>query len=203
MGIITRHVNAPFADGETLTGADLEHDFATIYDAFNGSINSANIADLAVTTPKMVDLSVTTAKLAANAVTQAKMTSGAASTTEVQVDTGSHSMTTALTAVGSGMVHTVGDPARHVIILVSLRLAIVAGKLVTFQMYKDAVDMFPGTMDAVQSDADAGTGAYMFTRMYIDSSPTAGGSHTYQLKAAADAAYSRYNLAMLVFEPRS
>lgn len=72
-----------FSPGGTIRSSELNANFDTIYTAFNGSINSANIldggiatadlADVSVTTGKLADLGTTTGKLAANAVTLAKM----------------------------------------------------------------------------------------------------------------------------------
>ena len=193
MGIITRHANAPFADGEILAGTDLEHDFATVYDAFNGSISSANLADLAVTT----------AKLAANAVTQGKMTTGAASASEAQIDTGliGQVFTAAsFVTVGSPMTHTVGNPARHVIIMVSLKInrffALVPVGAI-FQLLKDGVNLYPNADDVCNDESP-------FTRTYVDTSPTPGGTHVYTLKCKGDTGGGFVlNLAIVVFEPRS
>jgi len=63
MGTITRHAGAPFQDGETLAGADLESDIAGAYDAINGNIDTVNLKNNAVTTAKIANGAVTQAKL--------------------------------------------------------------------------------------------------------------------------------------------
>lgn len=91
MGLISRVPSAPYQDGETLAGADLEGDFNTIYTEFNGGIGTANIEDGSITTTKIVDGSVTQAKLdgtlvatvADDAVTTAKILDGAVTTPKI------------------------------------------------------------------------------------------------------------------------
>lgn len=80
-GTITKPYN--FSSGETITASKFNADFDTIYNEFNGSISTANLANDAVTTAKIADSQVTTAKIvdgtiatgdvAANAITLAKM----------------------------------------------------------------------------------------------------------------------------------
>jgi len=54
--------------------ADGDHD--TMYAAWNAGVDTVNIKDGAVTTPKLADLNVTNAKLAGGAVTQDKLSAG-------------------------------------------------------------------------------------------------------------------------------
>lgn len=193
MGTIARHAASPFVDGETLLGADLEGDFATIYDEFNGNIDDANLADSAVTTPK----------IAASAVTQAKMTSGAATMSEVVTtnDTGV-ALTGSFQTIGSSIAHTVGNPARHVVIMCSFATTgPAAADDFTFQLLKDGVSILGvGIVDVnrVPTGQDR-----IHTRVYVDASPTPGGSHTYAFQAKDTQGATLKNAAIVVFEPRS
>ena len=197
MGIISRHAGAPFADGETLAGADLEGDFATIYAEFNGNIEAANLKDGAVTN----------SKLAATAVTQAKMTSGAASASEAQVEVGAtgYPVSTSYTNVGTAISHVVGNPARHVIIIASWLVVFQATTTgINIKMLKDAGQLnTPTFADLVENHEGVQVFAIV-TRMFIDTAPTPGATHTYQLQVKGNgAAAGCYNLNLVAFEPRS
>lgn len=61
MGIITRHAGAPFANGETLSGADLEEDIGSIVAGVNGNLDDANISSLSGN--KITDASIPTSAL--------------------------------------------------------------------------------------------------------------------------------------------
>jgi hypothetical protein len=94
MGLITRHPNAPFQDGETLSGPDLEADISTVYAAVNGNIDTINIKDNAITTAKIANGSVTQAKLdgtlvatvADNSITTAKLVDDAVTVDKIAND---------------------------------------------------------------------------------------------------------------------
>lgn len=78
MAIISRHANAPFENGETLSGVDLENDFDTIYVEFNGNIDNSNIASgAAIDGSKLAAVSVANAKFIADTLTTAKMAASA------------------------------------------------------------------------------------------------------------------------------
>ncbi len=148
MGLISRVPSAPYQDGETLAGADLEGDFNTIYTEFNGSIGESNIeddaistakiqdgavtqakldgtlvaavADNAVTTAKILDGAVTTPKLAANAVTQAKIALGSATGRIVTFSHTAVTLSTSFTTVASTVNYlTSTTVAGPIIIMVS------------------------------------------------------------------------------------
>jgi hypothetical protein len=55
------------ANGETIDPVDVTTPLDTIYNEFNGSIDSTNLADDAVTTAKITNASVTNAKLSTTA----------------------------------------------------------------------------------------------------------------------------------------
>lgn len=63
-----------FASATTALSSEVNTDFNTLYDDYNGNVNSSNIATDGVATANITDLNVTTGKLAANAVTTAKIT---------------------------------------------------------------------------------------------------------------------------------
>jgi len=60
-------------DGTTIDAADVNTPLTTIYDDYNGNIDSNNLADNAVTTAKITDANVTTAKIADANVTMPKI----------------------------------------------------------------------------------------------------------------------------------
>lgn len=77
MGIPARHSGAPYADGETLAGADLETDIANIVTEM-GNIQNVNVASgAAIAGSKLADASITGTKLVASTVTKDKIADGA------------------------------------------------------------------------------------------------------------------------------
>lgn len=236
MGIISRVASAPYQDGETLTGADLEGDFNTIYTEFNGAISTANIADNAistskiangavtqakldgtlvatvadgaVTTAKIADGAVTTVKIAATAVTQAKMTSGAATSSEVQYNSGTTNLSTSYATLGSSVNHVCGNPVRHVLIFVTLSMGLHKNDdSVTLKLIKDG-----GTLNSERLyQRDYGTAqvnTYVYrpaTLMFVDTAPTAGGTHNYYLQGKRTGTGTSYveGVSIAIFEPRS
>lgn len=62
-----------FSPNTTISSSQMNSNFDTIYNDYNGGISAANLATGAVTTAKIADLNVTTAKIADNAVTAAKI----------------------------------------------------------------------------------------------------------------------------------
>lgn len=67
-----------FSSSTTISSSEVNANFDTIYNDYNGSIDANNLAANAVTTAKIADLNVTTAKLAAGAVTSTKVSFGGA-----------------------------------------------------------------------------------------------------------------------------
>lgn len=84
MGIIAKPNT--FSSGTTIASSEVNANFDTIYNAFNGNIEAANLATGAITaaklatdaveTAKIKDSNVTTAKIANSAVTVAKRSGG-------------------------------------------------------------------------------------------------------------------------------
>lgn len=62
-----------FSANTTISSSEVNANFDTIYNAFNGSVDAANLASGAVTTAKIADSNVTTAKIADSNVTTAKI----------------------------------------------------------------------------------------------------------------------------------
>lgn len=62
-----------FSANTTISSSEVNENFDTIYNEFNGSISAANLATDAVTTAKITDSNVTTAKIADSNVTTAKI----------------------------------------------------------------------------------------------------------------------------------
>ena len=78
MATVSRHGNAPFANGETLSGTELEADFNTIYTDYNGNIKNANIASNAeIGGTKLGNNTITSAKMLTDTIEIAKMAASA------------------------------------------------------------------------------------------------------------------------------
>lgn len=75
MGVIA--VPNTFSPNTSISSSQVNSNFSTIYNEFNGSIAAANLATGAVTTAKIADSNVTTAKIADSNVTTAKIADGA------------------------------------------------------------------------------------------------------------------------------
>lgn len=196
MGTISRHPSTPLVDNQVASAVPVEADFATLFEEFNGGVDAANLGDGAVTT----------AKLAALAVTQATMADGAASVSEAQVETGAvgYPVSTSYGNVGSAVTHIVGSPARHVIVTASFLLVFQSTSTsMNLRLLKDGVSLqTQNFVDQVQNPI-AAQNFQLVTRTYIDTAPTAGGTHVYQLQAkGVGAAVGVFNLNLIAFEPR-
>lgn len=75
MGVISKPNT--FSPNTTMSSSQVNSNFDTIYNEFNGNIAAANLATGAVTTAKIADSNVTTAKIADSNVTTAKIADGA------------------------------------------------------------------------------------------------------------------------------
>ena len=236
MAIISRHSGAPFQDGEILAGADLESDFSTIYTAFNGNIDAANLKDASVTTAKLADASVTIAKLAdgavtmadgsvtasklanlavittkiaALAVTQDKIADGSATGSEVGFIHADATLTSSYQTLGGILTHTVGNPARHVIIIASCHVDVTKGVgstvQIDYQLLKDDVSILgAGNIESLTRGLTTVTQeAFPFTRIYVDAAPQAGGSHTYKFQMKqVEGTFTVSNATVAALEPR-
>lgn len=63
-----------FSSSTPISSSQVNANFDTIYNDYNGNVSEANLADDAVTTDKVADSAVTTAKIASSAVTPVKWT---------------------------------------------------------------------------------------------------------------------------------
>lgn len=71
MGLINKPTT--FTANTTAKASEVNDDFDTIYNAFNGNISGANLADGAITTAKIADSAVTSAKIAAGTIVAADL----------------------------------------------------------------------------------------------------------------------------------
>lgn len=78
-------INLPntFSADTTALASEVNDNFTTIVNEFNGSISAANLASNAITTAKITDANVTADKLATNAVTTAKINDAAVTTAKI------------------------------------------------------------------------------------------------------------------------
>lgn len=97
MGIISKPND--FSPGSTAKSSEVNDNFDTIYNDYNGNIAAANLADNAVTTSKIADTNVTTNKLADASVTTAKL--AAASVIDAKLSITATSQANAGTAGGT------------------------------------------------------------------------------------------------------
>lgn len=78
MGIIS--VPSTFSSNTTISSSQVNSNFSTIYNEFNGSIAAANLATDAVTTAKIAADAVTSAKIADGAILPEALVAGAGTT---------------------------------------------------------------------------------------------------------------------------
>lgn len=72
-----------FSPNTTIASSQVNSNFTTIYNEFNGNIAAANLATGAVTTAKIADSNVTTAKIADSNVTTAKIAADAVTAAKI------------------------------------------------------------------------------------------------------------------------
>jgi hypothetical protein len=77
-----------FTPNTIASPSEVNDNFDTIYNEFNGNISSNNLTDGAVTTAKINDSAVSTAKLTDSAVTTAKINDGAVTNAKLATGTG-------------------------------------------------------------------------------------------------------------------
>lgn len=73
-----------FSANTTISSSQMNSNFDTLYNDYNGGIAAVNLATDAVTTAKIADLNVTAGKLASNAVTTAKVTDDAVTSAKLE-----------------------------------------------------------------------------------------------------------------------
>lgn len=100
MAIPVRHAGAPYVNGETLSGTDLETDIANIYAEVSGNLGDANIASAAnIQGTKLLDNSTPGAKLTADTITTSKMAAAAVSKAYTAASTAAAAMTASVAYV--------------------------------------------------------------------------------------------------------
>lgn len=81
IGIIVKP--SSFSPSTTISSSEVNADFDTVYNEFNGNISAANLASNSVTTAKIADSNVTTAKIADSNVTTAKIATDAVTAAKI------------------------------------------------------------------------------------------------------------------------
>lgn len=146
MGIPSRHAGAPYQDGETLAGDDLETDIQNVYDVLNGDIDNSNIAsDAAIDGSKLADTSITAGKLGSSAVTSVKIQDSAVTTAKINDD--------AVTSdkIADDTVTTV-NLASNSIVRAYISTATATSVIATSVSYVAVADITPATVTASSTD---------------------------------------------------
>lgn len=91
-----------FSANTTISSSEVNANFSTIYNEFNGSITAANLATDAVTTGKIADEAVTTAKIGPGAVTSAKLSAAVKDTGDSSGDFSTGNVTLSSISVPAG-----------------------------------------------------------------------------------------------------
>jgi hypothetical protein len=100
MGTISRHSNAPYVDGETLSAEDLEHDISTAYTEINGNLDDNNVKSAAaINGSKIADSTITNAKMTSSTLTTASMNASAVPKAYVSTASGTAACTVSTTFV--------------------------------------------------------------------------------------------------------
>src|SRR5690606_2397158 len=100
-----------FAPNTTASSSEVNANFDTLYNDYNGGISAANLADNAVTTAKITDLNVTTAKLADGSVAASKLATDAITLGYAQITSPVTGITSTTGAQVPGLSASVTIPA--------------------------------------------------------------------------------------------
>jgi hypothetical protein len=96
-------------------------------------------------------------------------------------------LTTSFQTVGSAVTLAIGNPARHVVVMASFAVTgFTNSSTLRFQLLKDGVALL--SIDDSHSNTATGPASVVLNRMYVDTAPTAGGSHIYTFQAKHTAA---------------
>ena len=113
MGTISKGYT--FSSNTTISPSEVNSNFDTIYNEFNGAISAANLATSAITTAKIADSNVTTAKIADSNVTSAKLSSDLVQGWISVSDSWSYASSTTVTVPsGATSKYSVGDKVQFV-----------------------------------------------------------------------------------------
>lgn len=192
MGLISRHSDFPYADGETLNGPDLEQDISGAFNEVNGSLADVNVkagADIAGT--KIADGTVTDAALVTSTLQVGKVAAGAFSSHGFAED---FSTITSVTASWANVLTadiTTGAGPGPVLIFSTIIYAFVATSAslqqMNFRFTRDGTDLQSGaaweggTADSVYSNRRTFCGLH-----WIDTGASASTTHTYAIQVKGD-----------------
>lgn len=99
MGIIAKPNT--FSPSTTISSSQVNANFDTIYNDYNGGISAANLATDAVTTAKIADSNVTTAKINDSAVTTAKIADDAVTEAKITLSSSIATVSTSETTTST------------------------------------------------------------------------------------------------------
>lgn len=204
MGTISRAPGTPLVNGQANDATPVETDFSNLFALVNGNVEAINLADDAVTTGKIADDAVTGEKLADDTVTQDKLVDGAASGSEASATALAQTIASSTYAtIGSEAVHvvTTGTP-RQVAIFVSFDLENLdsGNRVFMFKIQKDGADLLAAPDESISASASQ---LVPVTRMWVDTAPSAGATHTYAVQAKRVSGSLRVsNVHIFVLEPR-
>ena len=175
MGTISRHANAPFVDGETLSGTDLEADFAAAFSAINGNIEDANVkAGAAIDASKLLDASIATGKFANTAVTFAKIAANAATKDEFTNTEGNIGLTESAQDLTTDAITTEAT-AGNILILSNFSAVCTAAGQITLTIKRDSTVLLTRTY--------AGVSESTISNVWVDTGASDSTSHTYAVTA--------------------
>jgi hypothetical protein len=95
MGRVSRHAGFPFADTETLTGPDLEHDIGGLINEVNGRLDDTNVdASAGITAAQLKQLTITDREIEPNTITTAQMAAASVGDSDFNEDNTLRALTT-------------------------------------------------------------------------------------------------------------
>ena len=191
MPIPSRPAITPWADGDTVTGADLEADIGGLHSAIAAledvnvasaaGISGTKLADLTIPGAKLVDGAISTVKIADLQVTQAKIAANAVTLHK----TGSAAVDilgfTSFTNVLALATLTTGDPAGPVILIASMSLDITGGTSATCSVRFVRGTTAIKTYSSIQQLT--GSPKVRFTHVTVDTGASASTGYAYGIEA--------------------
>lgn len=209
MGLISRHANSPYTDGETLYGADLEQDISSAYNEANGSLSDINVASGAdIAASKLADGTITNGKLASQTITMAKASGSPFSSHGFgsNFPVGATAVTGSWANIQTADI-TTGDGPGPVLIYATLSFTINVYtphvlKVLEVRLTRDGTDLlggsswYGGNSDANYAPSTLAGGAApirtwinrwrLVTVHWVDTAATASTTHTYALQVQGD-----------------
>ena len=191
MTTVTRHAGAPYVNGETLQGPDLETDISNIVSVVNGSIDNANIATAAaIAGSKLADASIATAKIQDGAITGVKLAANVATNLQVtgvttaQVNITGTSYADIGDSVSVAITSASGQTPKVLIVYMASFIADAApdpGEGMALRFTRDNVAMSSGEYGA-GGTLTVDTSRRMWAFAVVDSAPTSGATHVYRVQ---------------------